>query len=280
MPTRSRRRQTVKPPIREWLPKIQIGRAYRPGYGMDHAVIPPEVVSEWIIGIKAMEARSVICLLSKPELEWYSHLPGGLLGTYQAAGLDAVSIPVPMDPGELAAKHLKRLEEAFVRLPKPVVIHCHAGLVRSGAAVAHLVANHSRLTTDMPTPMEASILRLIRNSKREHSIRCALRSGGYGLADYGLLAHRLAGVPDTILGKYLDEVDGVRRSHLSCISCSLKFLAFCKFFSTPRLPQRNAEYQTEFQQLLREDRSGRDFMGEIQEVIQKAAHQDLGPGPN
>ena len=240
---------------------IQIGRAYRPGYGMEHAVIPPEVVSEWVIGIKAMEARSVICLLSEPELEWYSHLPGGLLGTYQAAGLEAVSIPVPMDPGVLAANHLKQLEESFIRLPKPVVIHCHAGLVRSGAAVAHLVANHNRLT-------------------REHSIQCALRSGGYGLADYGLLAHRLAGVPDTILGKYLDEVDGVRRSHLSCISCSLKFLAFCQVFSNHRLPQRNAEYQTEFQQLLREDRSGRDFMGEIQEVIQKAAHQDLGPGPN
>ena len=85
---------------------IQIGRAYRPGYGMEHAVIPPEVVSEWIIGIKAMEARSVICLLSKPELEWYSHLPGGLLETYQAAGLDAVSIPVPMDPGVLAGLSL------------------------------------------------------------------------------------------------------------------------------------------------------------------------------
>ena len=280
MAPRSRRRQTVKPPIREWLPKLQIGRAYRPGYGMHHTVIPPEVVSEWIIGIRAIEARSVICLLSKPELEWYSHLPGGLLGTYQAAGLEAVSIPVPMDPGVLTAKNLKQLEESFIRLPKPVVIHCHAGLVRSGAAVAHLVENHSRLITDMPTPMDASILRLIRNSKREHSIRCALRSGGYGLADYGLLAHRLAGVPDTVLGKYLDEVDGVRRSHLSCISCSLKFLAFCQVFSNHRLPQRNAEYQTEFQQLLREDRSGRDFMGEIQEAIQKAIHHDPVSGLN
>lgn len=226
MATRSRRRHTIKPPIREWLPKLQIGRAYRPGYGLHHAVVSLEIVSEWIVGIKAIEAQSVICLLNQPELEWYSHLPGGLLGIYQAAGLKAVGIPVPMDPGVLEAKHLKQLEQAFIQLPKPVVIHCHAGLVRSGAAVAHLVANHDRLTTNRRTSMDANILRLIRNSKREHSMRCALRSGGYGLADYGLLAHRLNGVSATILGRYLDEVDEVRRSHESCISCNLKFLVF------------------------------------------------------
>jgi len=280
MATRSRRRQTLKPPLREWLPKLQIGRAYRPDYGTHHAVIPPEVVREWIVGIKAMETLSVICLLSERELEWYSHLPGGLLATYRAAGLDAVCIPVPMDPGVLDAEDLKQLEEAFIRLPKPVVIHCHAGLVRSGAAVAHLVANQDRLITDTPPSMDANILRLIRNSRREHSIGCALRSGGYGLADYGLLAHRLNCVPDTILGKYLDEVDGVRRSHESCISCSLKFLAFCQIFSNQRLPQRNAEYRTEFQRLLREDQSGRDFMAEVQEAIQKTAEQYPSPRQN
>jgi hypothetical protein len=154
-----------RPPFREWVPRLQVGRAYRPGYDSEELITTLESVRNWILGVKALGVRSVISLLSEPELRWYEHLPGGLMGSYQLAGLETFSLPVPMDiPGVLTPNHLEQLESAFERLPRPMVIHCSAGLVRSGAAVAHL-AQRISITASPESSTNPEILRRIRNSK-------------------------------------------------------------------------------------------------------------------
>jgi hypothetical protein len=171
-------------------------------------------------------------------------------------------------PGVLTRNHLEQLDTAFERLPRPLVIHCSAGLIRSGAAVAHLVEKFP-LFAPMATPsMDPEILRLIRNSKREHA-SCALRTAAYGLDDYGVLSQLLKTVPNSQLSLYLDEIDLVRRTHEICLPCSLKFLAFCCSFSSDRLPARCTLYPAEYERLLPNYPFSRDFMSEIRRVISK-----------
>ena len=150
---RHQKKAHITAPFRDWVPRLQIGRAYRPGYDSKQLITTSESVQDWILGVKALGVRSVISLLSEPELQWYEHLPGGLLGIYQSTGLRTFSLPVPLDiPGVLTPNHLEQLEAAFERLPRPLVIHCSAGLIRSGAAVAHLVQKISLITSpEMPS---------------------------------------------------------------------------------------------------------------------------------
>lgn len=272
----SARKFRPRHPFREWNPHLQIGRAYRPGYNSEQLITTPDSVRDWILRVKALGVRSVISLLSEAELRWYGHLPGGLLGSYQSAGLEAFSLPVPMDiPGVLTRNHLEQLDAAFDRLPRPLVIHCSAGLVRSRAAVDHLAQRISQSTPiEMPC-MDPEILRRIRNSKREHG-SCALRTGAYGLDDYGILGHLLKTVPNSQLPQYLDEIDLVRHTHKICLPCSLKFLAFCRSFSDGRLPERCARYSAEFEKLLPAYPGNRDFMDEIRRAI-KTNRPVLGP---
>ena len=131
-------------PIREWVPELGLGRASRPGFESGQVDLAP-AVDNWVKAVRSKGVRSVICLLSREELEWYCGVPGGLLGRYQHLGLEVISIPVPLDRHPvLGETELPRITKAFEDLPKPVVVHCSAGVVRSGAAVRHLQTLLSR----------------------------------------------------------------------------------------------------------------------------------------
>jgi hypothetical protein len=116
--------------------------------------------------------------------------------------------------------------------------------------------------------MDPEILRLIQNSNRQN-MRCALRSGAFGLTDYVKLHILLKNVVVEDLEKYLDQIDLVRNTHQDCSACSLKFLAFCKIYSQNRVNHRFQEYANEFEVLRRECRQdeNRDFMKEIQDLL-------------
>ena len=135
-----RRPSTDSSPFQDWLPKHLLGRACRPGFGSDRQFIPATDVSRWIAAVKARGVRSVLCLLNEAELGWYAHLPAGLLGAYRDEGLEAASLPISLNgPGTLTRAELALLDELMLNLPRPVVIHCSAGQVRSRQAIDHLV---------------------------------------------------------------------------------------------------------------------------------------------
>ena len=129
----------------EWVIPGRLARSSRPGFGgTNPAEVDPADVEAWLDEARAQGIRSILCLLDERQLGYYRRVPGGLLETYRRAGMAASSVPVtdlqtpPIPPADLP-----RVWRAFRELPPPLLIHCSAGIDRTGAAVAYL---RSRLT--------------------------------------------------------------------------------------------------------------------------------------
>jgi len=119
----------------------QLYRSQRPGYlGGGQKPIGMGEVQQWIESAQSLGIASIICLLADEHLCLYPD--GDLLGIYRTAGFEVRHIPVtdhtrpPLTPGQLAD-----VLRAWRELPKPVLIHCSAGIDRTGAALEHILNN-------------------------------------------------------------------------------------------------------------------------------------------
>jgi len=116
-------------------------RSSRPGYsGGGKAPVSMGEVQRWMESAQSLGVVSIICLLADEHLCLYPD--GDLLGLYRTAGFEVRHIPVtdhtrpPLTPEQLDA-----VLQAWRELPQPVLIHCSAGIDRTGAAVKHVLAH-------------------------------------------------------------------------------------------------------------------------------------------
>ena len=114
-------------------------RSSRPGYsGGGKAPISMGEVQRWIEAAQSLGIVSIVCLLADEHLCLYPD--GDLLGIYRAAGFEVRHIPATDHRRPLLTEdQLAAVLQAYRELPKPALIHCSAGIDRTGAAVAHIL---------------------------------------------------------------------------------------------------------------------------------------------
>ena len=128
----------------EWVLPELLAKSPRPGYPGREGT-SKEVVDEWIEDVRAMGVRSIICFLSDHQLAFYSDLPSGLIQYYRDAGFDVAHIPEDdYKSPPLSEEGVRESVAAFERLEKPVLVHCSAGLARTGMAIDAILINEGK----------------------------------------------------------------------------------------------------------------------------------------
>ena len=109
--------------------------------------LPPEAkpeVQRWVERVKTLGIRSILSLLMDEQNEKYyirgglDLHPEGLHGYYQSQGFEFMQIPLT-DYQPPSEDEKGRILRAFDQMPKPVLLHCSAGIDRTSPVAAYIV---------------------------------------------------------------------------------------------------------------------------------------------
>jgi len=136
----------------EWVIAGRLARSARPGYpGQGRRAVAPAEVEAWLAEAKALGIRSILCLLDQDQLEPYRDLPGGLLQAYRRAGMMVGHVPLrDLQTPPIPDGKLPEIWELFAKLPAPLLVHCSAGLDRTGAAVGYILRRLGQQAAERP----------------------------------------------------------------------------------------------------------------------------------
>ena len=112
--------------------------------------IPPwlwfrTLVVDWVKRVKSLGIRSIVSLLEEKQHEKYyirgglDLHPDGLFGYYGSQGFEFRHIPMT-DYQKPSEADMRKVLEAFDQIPKPVLVHCSAGIDRTSPVAAYIVS--------------------------------------------------------------------------------------------------------------------------------------------
>ena len=124
-----------------WIIAGDLAAYHRPGYqGERGSPVAREQVDEWIAEVALSGIRSILCLLGEDQLSLYDSLPGSLIEYYQDNGFNTGHVPArDHQMPALDEDQLAKVWQLYQALPKPVLIHCSAGIDRTRMATRHIV---------------------------------------------------------------------------------------------------------------------------------------------
>ena len=122
----------------EWVVKGVLARSSRPGRWDKREL--PVALADWLARAHGLGIRSIVCLLTQQELLQHYAVHGvDLLGSYRQAGFEVAFVPVPdFQWPTIEATDLFTLRTMVSSMPPPWLIHCSAGIDRTGCAVDYL----------------------------------------------------------------------------------------------------------------------------------------------
>ena len=131
--------QQTKPPEIQWVLTGVLARSCRPCYHDDTPTL--EGVGQWMSKVSQFGIKSILCLLSEDELkEYYSDNGLDLLALYRKNGFQVGHVAVPdyLEP-PLRPRDFLQIRLTLSQLTAPHLIHCSAGIDRTGAAVHFVI---------------------------------------------------------------------------------------------------------------------------------------------
>ncbi len=112
--------------------------AQRPGF--PGKFVQKQLIDQWLGLMRKQEISRVVCLLPEEELGYYPTITGGLLGAYVEAFGEGSVLWAPTKDRSLlsgeAVKHICIFLYDALNSGQKTVIHCSAGLGRTGQALA------------------------------------------------------------------------------------------------------------------------------------------------
>lgn len=134
-----------------WVIEDVLATSPRPGFSPGpELTVGVGVVETWVEEALAFGIRSIICLIAGDQLWLYRKaVPEGLIVRYEASGFEVTHIPT-MDQQTVpfTEDQYDMAWHGFKTMPKPVLVHCSAGMDRTGRIVRHILDHLSLLGGD------------------------------------------------------------------------------------------------------------------------------------